>query len=68
MAAMSQAQNDAKPIYKEGEPASRRHVWLYDDDWTWIEANVDAVKKSKFVRLCVRKTIRAMKAKAEEQN
>ena len=57
---------DKPQIYKEGEPTERVHIWLYASDIEWIDTHVDAVKRSKFIRLALRRTINAYKAKANE--
>lgn len=44
----------------------RRHVWLYEDDWDWLEAQFgDNVKPSKAIREIVSTAVQNMKAKAD---
>ena len=51
-------------VLKEGRECQRVHVWLYSEDVRWIDVNMDKVKRSKFVRLCVQKIIWGIQAKA----
>jgi hypothetical protein len=57
--------------FKEGEPSVRVHVWLYAEDVAWIDAQCaggwdNATTRSKFIRLALRRIVRAMQAKAEQ--
>ena len=58
--------------FKEGEPSTRIHVWLYAEDVAWIDAQCaggwdNATTRSKFIRLALRRIVRAMQAKAEQE-
>lgn len=58
--------------FKEGEPSTRVHVWLYEEDIQWIDAQCaggwdNATTRSKFIRLALRRIVRAMQAKAEQE-
>ncbi len=59
-------------VLKEGEECSRIHVWLYAEDVRWVDAMVaggwdNATTRSKFIRLALRRVIRAMQAKADQE-
>ncbi len=59
-------------VFKEGEECVRIHIWLYKADVDWVDAMVaggwdNATTRSKFIRLSLRKVIRAMQAKADAQ-
>lgn len=54
-------------IMKEGEPTLRIHNWLYESDVRWIDAHFsESLKRSKFIRLALRRVVNAMRAKAEQ--
>lgn len=60
-----QSSSDKPKVLKEGEPTDRIHIWLYAADIEWIDSHVDAVKRSKFIRLALRRVINAMRARAQ---
>lgn len=44
----------------------RRHIWMYDEDWEWLETQFgDNVKPSKAIREIIHVAIQNMKAKAD---
>lgn len=67
MAQRTSKSPDSPKVLKEGEPTERVHIWLYEADVAWIDAHVDAVKRSKFIRLALRRVINAMRAKSAAQ-
>ena len=58
--------SDSTPRYKEGEETRRYHVWLYTGDITWIDANREKVKRSKFIRVALRRMIRSIQEKSAQ--
>lgn len=57
---------------KEGEPSIRVHIWLYASDIAWVDAQCaggwdNATTRSKFIRLALRKMVRAIQARAEQR-
>ena len=58
--------------FKEGEECDRYHIHLYAEDVAWIDAQCaggwdNATTRSKFIRLALRRIVRAMQAKAEQE-
>ena len=58
--------SDGKPHYKEGEETGRFHVWLYVSDIAWIDENIEKVKRSKFIRLALRRMIRSVQERSAQ--
>lgn len=59
-------------VFKEGEACQRVHLWLYESDVAWLDANFanaqgNTIRRSKFVRLSVRKIILAVQGQAARQ-
>ena len=59
-----------KRTLKEGEECIPVHLWLYASDVQWVDAQCaggwdNASTRSKFIRLGLRRLIRAMQAKAD---
>jgi hypothetical protein len=42
---------------RDGEPRTRRHIWIDDDDWQWITSrwgSRDSIGVSKAIRLIIK--------------
>lgn len=65
---MTKTTKESKRARKENRECARYHVWLYEEDIIWVDQNVDAINRSKFIRLALHRVVRNMKAKAKEED
>jgi len=58
------------PRQRTGLPQTRRHVWIFDQDWEYLEANFGAqsakpIGTSRTVRTLIHNWVNGQKAKAQ---